>query len=185
MGKGRPRAALPLRWRAVRTGACLLTLVGFAACSGVGESKTIDQARLDELVLQRGDVPAGLRPMYVRSLADRPISTVRFTRTGTALSIESSVHVLESRDAAEDWLDAERDGVDRKPDWQPIDEPGLGDESFAATVRQAGLRRYEVFWREHNAAASLEVEEFEGKMALADVLALARKQERRIADAAD
>jgi hypothetical protein len=159
-------------------------LLGLAACSVGGDEKTIDEARLDEPVLQRGDVPSGLRRTYVRSLADWPASTVRFGRAGTALSIVSSIHVLESRDAAEERLDAERDAVDRKPDSQPIDEPGLGDESFAATIRQAGVRRYEVFWREHNAAASVKVEEFEGRMALADVLALARKQERRIADAA-
>jgi hypothetical protein len=169
----------------VRTGAWLLTLLGLAACSVGDKAKTIDDTRRDKLVLQRADVPRDLRPIYMRSLADRPVSTVRFARAGRALSIESTVHVLESRDAAEERLEADRDAVDRKPDWQPIDEPGLGDESFAATVRQAGLRRYEVFWREHNAAASLKVEEFEGKMALADVLALARKQERRIADAAD
>ena len=162
-----------------------LGLVVLAGCDFGGDGKTIEEARADELVLQRSDVPPGLRPAYVRTVSGRPVSTVRFARTGTALSIESSVNVLDSRDAAEERLDAERDALDRKPDWLPIDEPGLGDESFAATVRQAGLRRYEVFWREHNAAASLKVEDFEGRMALADVLALARKQEQRITDAAD
>jgi hypothetical protein len=63
--------------------------------------------------------------------------------------------VLGSRDAAEEWLETERDALDRKPDWQPIDEPGLGDESFAATVHQAGLRRYQVFWRDYNRARSV------------------------------
>ena len=162
-----------------------LGLVVLAGCDFGGGAKTIDEARVDELVLQRDDVAPDLSSVYMRSLASRPVSRVRFSRTGTARSIESSVHVVESRDAAEERLDAERDALDRKPDWLPIDEPGLGDESFAATVRQAGLRRYEVFWREHNAAASLKVEDFEGRMALADVLALARKQEQRIADAAD
>jgi hypothetical protein len=162
-----------------------LGLVVLAGCSVRADGKTIDEGRLDELVLQRDDVPPDLRPVSIRRPAESRVSTVHYARAGTALSIESSVRLLESRDAAEERLEAERQAVDDKPDWLPIDEPGLGDESFAATVHQAGVRRYDVFWREHNAAASLRVEAFEGRMALADVLALARKQEQRIADAAD
>ena len=156
-----------------------------AGCGLGGDEKTIEDARLDELVLQRDDVASDLRPVWVRNLGGRPVSTVRYGRPGAPLSIESSTSVLESRAAAEERLEAERAALDQKPDWDPIDEPGLGQESFAATVGQAGVRRYEVFWREHNAAASLKVEGFEGRLALSDVLALARKQERRIADAAD
>jgi hypothetical protein len=156
-----------------------------AGCGLGGDEKTIDEARLDELVLQRDDVSADLRAVWARNLGGRPITTVRYGRAGAPLSIESSAHVLTSREAAAERLEAERDALDRKPDWDPIDEPGLGQESFAATVGQAGIRRFEVFWREHNAAASLKVEAFEGRLPLADVLALARKQERRISDAAD
>jgi hypothetical protein len=169
----------------VRAAVFLLALLPLTGCSIGGDAKKIDEARLDDLVLQRGDVTPGLRPVYVRNLDGEPLLTVRYGRAGTALSIESTVQVLESAQAADDRLEASRDALGRKPDWDPIDEPGLGDESFAATLGQAGLRFYEVFWRDANASASVRVEGFEGRIALADVLELARKQERRISDAAD
>jgi hypothetical protein len=65
---------------------------------------------------------------------------------------------------------------------QPIDEPGLGEESFAVTSAALGSREYSVYWREHNAAALLVVKADE-QLAFSDVIELARKQEQRIADA--
>jgi len=46
------------------------------------------------------------------------------------------------------------------------------------------VRNYQVVWRDDNAVASLTVNGFERKLALSDVLELARKQQRRLARAA-
>jgi hypothetical protein len=155
-----------------------------AGCSVAGEEKTIDEGRLDDLVLQPADVALGLRPLYVRNLGGTPVWTVRYRRAQASPVRESPVHVLESGNAAEEWLEAARHALELKRDWDPIDEPGLGDESFAATVVRADARYYQVFWREANAGVSLKAQGVEGTVPLEDVLALARKQEHRIEQAA-
>ena len=71
---------------------------------------------------------------------------------------------------------------DSELDWQPIGEPGLGDESFASTVVRGTVRSYRVIWRDGNVTAHLGVGGRKG-LAFADALALAEKQERRISDA--
>lgn len=187
----------------------VLTLVFVAAgCSLVGDDgATLEPGELKELVLQPDDLP----PVFSRFDEGRQISAdspggsrtdparfgrtegwkARYRRIGSSktpgpLVIESRADLFESADGAGDELDAARQDLTAgELGWQPIDEPGLGDESFAATLGQAGLRFYEVFWRDANASASVRVEGFEGRIPLADVLELARKQERRISDAAD
>jgi hypothetical protein len=155
-----------------------------AGCSVAGDEKTIDESRLDELVLQPADVALDVPPVYVRNLRGRPVLTVRYRGAPASPMLESTVRVLASGEAAEDWLKNAREALQQKREWAPIDEPGLGDESFAATVVRADARSYEVFWREANAAASLKAEGVEGTVPLEDVLALARKQEHRIEQAA-
>ena len=191
----------------MRAAVFLFALLGLAGCSLTGgHEASIERSELEQLVLQ----PDDLQRVFVRFGEGRQVSAdspgggrgdparfgrvegwiTRYRRPGAAQAagpqvIVSRADLFGSVTGAEDDFEAAREELANGGlGWSPIDEPGLGDESFAATVRQAGLRRYEVFWREHNAAASLKVEEFEGRMALADVLALARKQERRIADAA-
>lgn len=161
--------------------ASLWLIAVLAGCSLTAEEK-IDQAGSDELVLQREDVDPALRQTWVRNLGGRPISEVRY-RHG-ALTIRSHASVMPSRDAADDSLDAARDLLRRRPSWQPIDEPGLGDESFAATLLQGGARHYDVHWREANATASLSVTAVEEALPLSDVLELARKQQHRLEAAA-
>jgi hypothetical protein len=153
-----------------------------AGCAFGGEKERIDEARADELVLQHQDVDPGFRQMWSRNLGGRPVSEVQYRRD--ALTIRSAAHVLSSEDAADEGLDTAREALRRKPAWQPIDEPGLGDESFAATVLQEGVRHYEVVWRESNAAASLTVTAFDDALPLADVLELARRQQLRLERAA-
>lgn len=153
-----------------------------SGCTLAGEKKTIDEDRADELVLQREDVDPALRQTWVRNLGGRPIVEVRY-RHG-ALTIRSRASVMSSHGTADDSLDAARDILRRRPSWQPIDEPGLGDESFAATVLQGGVRHYDVVWREANATASLSVTAVEDALPLSDVLALARKQQSRLEAAA-
>jgi hypothetical protein len=175
-----------------------------------GNESTISASTLSKLVLQPADLP----PVFLRFdegrqiLVDSPGGRradparfgreegwkARYRRTGSQeiagpIVVESRADVFESSDGAKDDLDAARaDLGDSELDWQPIDEPGLGDESFAATHVEPGLgkgvRYYQVYWRDANVTASVSTNGFEGRFPLADALELARKQEQRIAQEA-
>jgi hypothetical protein len=118
----------------------------------------------------------------------------RYRRRGSReiagpIVVESRADVFESSDGAKEDLDAARaDLGGSELDWQPIDEPGLGDESFAATHVEPGLgkgvRYYQVYWRDANVTASISANGFDGSFPLSDALELARKQEQRIAQEA-
>jgi hypothetical protein len=180
-----------------------LFLVAFLAGCSVGEEDaTIVQSELGRLVLQPGD----LSRVFVRFDAGRQISAdspggrradpsrfdrvggwkASYQRRGTAgtlgpVVIDSRADVFASGAGAEKDLEAARaDLADGESRWDPIAEPGLGDESFAATSVGEGVRYYFVFWREDNATATLNVNGFDRRLALAEVLELARKQERRL-----
>ena len=189
--------------------AILLLLVFVAGCSFGDDKVSINSTDLSKLVLQPADLPS----VFVRFDEGRQLGAdspggrradpgrfgrengwrARYRRPDSAnaagpLVVDSRADVFASAGGAEEELDAARaDLADSEGAWKPIDEPGLGDESFAATFVQPGLSRvrfYEVFWRDGNATASLSVNGFEGKLALADVLELARKQQRRMSAAA-
>jgi hypothetical protein len=109
--------------------------------------------------------------------------TARYRRlasetTDGPVTVESRAHVLDSSDAADEQLETARADVG---DSQPIGEPGLGDESFAATRAHSGVRYYGVYWREANVTASLALNGVEGRFPFSDALELARTQEERIA----
>jgi hypothetical protein len=176
------------------------------ACSLDGEPPSVEQNELERIVLQPEDVSR----IFVRfdegrqGLADQAPGPrgdpkrfgriegwkARYRRPGTArtsgpLVIESRVDVFDSVSGAEEDFAAAReelrgDGLG----WDPIDEPGLGDESFAATFVQGRVRYYQVFWRDDNATATLHMNGFEGTLALANALTLARKQQERMGEAA-
>ena len=181
-----------------------------AGCSfGGGGNATIELDELPRTVLQPEDLP----PVFSRFdegrqvLADNPGGNrndrdrfgrrdgwkARYHRSGTPqtagpLVVESRVDLFESSSGAKDDLQAARDDLtEDELEWQPIDEPGLGDESFAATVVQPGLgegvRHYHVYWRSDNVTAFINVNGFEGRLALEEVLELARKQDARISEA--
>ena len=176
----------------------LLTGCGF----GGGGEASIQRNELEQLVLQPEDVPRiFLRFDQGRQvMADSPAGRradpsrfgriegwkARYRRPGTAqtagpLVIESRADLFDSASGAEDDFEAARmDLSDQALGWEPIDEPGLGDESFVATSAQGGLRYYLVFWRDDNATATLNVSGFEPRLPLAEVLALARKQDERL-----
>jgi hypothetical protein len=184
-----------------------LLLFALAGCALGDDDASIERGELEQLVLQPSDLPR----VFIRFDAGRQVSAdappgrradpSRFGRSGgwkaryrrpgsprTAgpLVIESRVDLFESSEGAEDDVEAAREelGADGLG-WKPIDEPGLGDESFAATFAEGAVRYYLVFWRDANASATLNVNGFEGKLPLAEVLALARTQQERIARAAD
>jgi hypothetical protein len=180
-----------------------LFLVAFLAGCSVGEEDaTIVRSELGGLVLQ----PDDLSGAFVRFDAGRQISAdspggrradparfdrvggwkARYHRRGTAQTlgpvvIDSRADLFESTDGAEEELEAAlADLTDDESRWSPIAEPGLGDESFAATSVGDGVRYFLVFWREDNATATLSVNGFDRRLALGEALELARKQERRL-----
>jgi hypothetical protein len=166
--------------------AAVFLVVLLVGCGVRGDGKTIDEARADELVLHPADVGAAFD--RVRNLGGRRAAEARYQQADSAgradpLTIDSRASVFPSTRAAEHDLDAARSTIDKGRGWQPISEPGLGDESFAATVVSGVMRYFRVFWRTDNATASLRVKGFEA-LSLEDVLELARKQQRRIARAA-
>jgi hypothetical protein len=187
--------------------ALLVLVLLLPGCSLGGEDGGgVELGELSTVVLQPGDLPSDVERFDEgrQVSADNPGGSradpnrfgrregwkARYRRGGTrALVIESRADLFESGSGAEDEFDAARSDVaEGELPWQPISEPGLGDESFAATLVQPGVgkgvRYYQVVWRDDNVTASLNVNGFEGQLALEDVLELARKQERRISAAA-
>jgi hypothetical protein len=190
--------------------ALLLLVLSLTACVVGDDDGGIEARELQQLVLQPEDLtvpfqrfdegrqastdaPGGRRADPSR-FGRREGWKARYRRPGSratagALVIESKADLFESSGGAEEDIDAARaDLAEDELGWQAIDEPGLGDESFAATLVQGAagtrVRYYQVVWREANVTASLNVNGFEGRLPLADVLELARKQERRISVAA-
>lgn len=191
--------------------AALLLVVLVAGCSLTGgDEATIERQELEQLVLQPEDVPRVFlrfdqgRQSSTDSPAGRRADPSRFDRidgwkaryrrpgtrrTAGPLVIESKADLFESAGGAEDDFEAARADLDEDDvRWSPIDEPGLGDESFAATLRQgtetSGVRFYQVVWREDNVTASILANGFERRLSLEDVLELAQAQQRRLSAAA-
>jgi hypothetical protein len=195
----------------VRQAVLVLALL-LAGCSvGGGDGAAVEVGELPRLVLQPGDLPRVFRRFDEgrQVIADNPGGSradperfgrrdgwkARYHRQGTPqtagpIVVESRVDLFDSSGGAEDELAAARhDLAEGELEWQPIDEPGLGEESFAATLVDegagSGVRHYHVYWRDGNVTAFLNVNGFEQRLALEQVLELARKQERRISTAAD
>jgi hypothetical protein len=194
----------------VRRPALVVLVLLLAGCSvGGGDGATVELAQLPRLVLQPEDLPPVFRRFDEgrQVIADNPGGSradpdrfgrrdgwkARYHRSGTQqttgpIVVESRVDLFDSSGGAEDDLQAARsDLTEGELEWQPIDEPGLGDESFAATLVQegagSGVRHYHVYWRDDNVTAFLNVNGFEERLALEEVLELARRQEGRISSA--
>lgn len=63
---------------------------------------------------------------------------------------------------------------------KPVDVNGLGEAAVGTTTVRAGalaVRSYAIAWRRWNATAEIEANGFGNRLTLADVLALARKQD--------
>lgn len=184
-----------------------LLLVVAAGCN-VGDdaeqSSSITKGELSRLVLQPRDVP-GVFIQFDRGrqiTADQPSGArsnpgrfgrlegwkARYRRRGSGetrgpLVIESRADLFESSEGATEELEA----ID-EPGFRPVDAPRVGDEARAWSSFPGGagtVRYYLVAWREDNVTALLLASGFEGKITLPDVLELARKQQRRMALAAD
>jgi hypothetical protein len=177
-----------------------------AGCMG-GDSASIEADELESLVLQQADMPGFVRFDEGRQgIADQPPGArndptrfgredgwkARYRKPGGAdtpgpLVVESRVDAFGDSDGAADELAAHREALAeglRLTDGRPE----LGDGSFVATGTQGrgrfAVRFYLVGWRDENATASVFANGFEGKLALEQVVELARKQQARIEDAA-
>ena len=183
-----------------------------AACSvrGDGGGATVEQSELAQTVLQPADLPRvfmrfdegpqgladsrGGRREEVDRFGREGGWKARYRRSGTtqtkgALVVASLVDVFDSVGGAEEEYDAlQGDLAAGELGWQDVEAPQIGDESAARTVVQGsgptGVRFFLIAWRVDNAVATLEANGFDKRMTLAEALALARKQQTRLAAAA-
>lgn len=183
----------------------LLTMaVLLAGCSigGDEDGGSVKPNELEQLVL----LPADLPRVFIRfdegsqGGAEQPVGRnrvgreggwkARYRRAGTTqtkgpLVVASLVDLFESVGGAEDEYGAlQTDLRSGGLTWRPVDSPTLGDETFAMShVQGSGPSRVESFhvaWREDEIVASVQINGFGGKVALADAVELARKQADRI-----
>jgi hypothetical protein len=159
----------------------VLLVIASGLLAGCGSDEgTVGVGALRTVVLQQADLPAGYRRIDVGELTDAGW----YAHYAGHLDVVSRAVVFSSSGGATEGLDRERELLTAsREEWQPIDEPGLGSESFAATVVAAGVRHYRVAWRRSNVAAALWVSGPTTGLPLGDVLALARAQDEHIADA--
>ena len=164
-----------MRWSTVLA-LCLV----FTGCSREGDGRSVEPGRANQLVVQQADA-VGYRMRSSSGDSQRWAAT--YARSGAA--IESTVEISDSVDDAKGRLAEAREALRAgSAQWQPIGEPGLGDESFAATAVAGAVRSYRVVWREDNVAAVIRLHAPEGTLRFADALALAEQQDRHIVAAA-
>jgi hypothetical protein len=183
----------------------LPVLVALAGCTGNAE--LIPERALPQLVLRQADLPPGFvrfdwGPMSPRDLEPGPREDPnRFGRQGGwearyrraeppggagPLVVESRADVFGSEEGAEQDLAAYRTQFQQAAQGgsgRLLPVTPIGDDVVAMTFVQSGVRpvRYiTVAWRVDNATASILVSGFDGELALADALALARKQHARL-----
>lgn len=188
-------------------------LAAASSLAGCGDSKpTIPETALRSLVLQPTDLPdvfvrfdhgplrfADLEPgRGLERFGRKGGWKARYRRPGSfdtrgPLVVESLVDLFDSSAGAAKDLAAYRADFSAAArgvgvTGRLLPPPALGDEAYAVTYRRRGATRdvrfVQVGWRTANVTASLTVNGFVGGLSTADVLALARKQQRRIERAA-
>jgi hypothetical protein len=190
---------------ALLAGAVALAAAG--CMSDDDDEAAIERRQLPQLVLQPRDLP----DMWTQFDAGRQLRAdappgerndpsrfgrvegwkARYRRPGSAttagpLVIESRADLFEDSGGAESDLEAAKQALGASG--RPFDAPELGDESYAVTAgdETAGsVRFFTIVWRHANVLATLNVNGFHGRVQPADVVELARKQQARIARAAD
>ena len=184
----------------------LLVLVVVTGCGSSAARVAVKQ--LPTLVLQPGDLP----PAFARFDEGEQVSLdrvpgprydparfgresgwkARYRRPGTAttpgpLVVESRADVFASSSGASDDLSAYRDQFVHAVAAHLIQAPRIGDGAIAMTQLQPGtpgVRFYSIAWRDANVTGSVTANGFQGRLTLAQTLALAQAQERHIAAAA-
>jgi hypothetical protein len=184
---------------------CLLLV---AACGSSGGSK-ISDTQVQKLVLQDRDLPKAFgsfadgatMSLDVQGTPRRDLArygrkagwVARYHRSGSPstpgpLVVASMVDVFDSAGGAKKDFAAYVVELDRQSSRgaHPIDLPQLGDAAVGVTSLQASsnpVRTYVIAWRERNATASLTAMGFDRRLSLAGVVALARRQEKRMQSA--
>jgi hypothetical protein len=116
----------------------------------------------------------------------------RYRRAGTTatpgpLVVESRVDVFGNSSDAQDDLAAYRDQFAHAVAAHLLRATHVGDDAVAMTQLQPGppgVRYYSIAWRTANATGSLTASGFDGRLAFAQAIALARAAERHMARAA-
>lgn len=196
------------RARATRAAlaAVLILVAAVAGCGGSG--REVKEAQLAEVVLQPADLPhafvqfdAGRQVRLDRVPGPRFDETrygreggwkARYNRNGTKdtrgpLVVESRVDLFRDTGGADTDLDAYREQFKTTPvGARVVRVPQVGEESVGMTSTSGGnpaVRYVTVAWRDGNVTASVTVNGFAPNLRVADAVALARAQERRIAAA--
>jgi hypothetical protein len=187
--------------------AAALCLLFLSAC---GSESKIETTQLKSLALARSDLPPQFQvfsegPTATLDVQGTPRSSLqrfgrkggwvaRFNRGGSAatkgpLVVVSTVDVFKDSGGAKDDLGAFQTILGRtvaERNAHPVDVGDLGDDAAGVTVLQPGtrpVRAYIVAWRDRNATGSISANGFDGRIQLADVLRLARIQEKKMASA--
>ena len=111
----------------------------------------------------------------------------RYKRSGSAqtrgpLVVESRADVFDDVEGAKD--DFAAMGLDAGRAQTKVRAPKIGDESVATAIFQRGspsVAFFTIGWRYENVTASISVNGFATRTTITDAVALARKQQRRIA----
>ncbi len=198
-----------LRLALVAAGAVLAVGVSLAVVRARDDDEPRGRVRGDlaQLVLQPSDLTAAFTRFDVgrQVRADLPSGPrgdprrfgredgwkARYRRAGSPntrgpLVVESRVDIFESEQGAGEDLEAHRAAESTSGSSQSLADPAIGDAAFASTILQGAagsrVRFYLIAWRDENVTASVFVNGFDGKISLAEALALARRQQRRIED---
>jgi hypothetical protein len=192
----------------MRSLALLVAVALLAGCSLTGDDggSDVGAQELGQLVLQ----PEDLGRAFLRfdegrqGIAETSAEAVRlgrvegwkarYRRTGAVpargpLVVASLVDLFESSEGAGDHLESLRaERASPESGWQPVQDPELGDESYALTLVQGtggrAVRSFFVAWRAGGLTGSVDANGFDRRFTLADVVSLAEKQASRMADAA-
>ncbi len=173
-------------------------------CAGVGgdddSERRVASPNLRNLVLQDSDLPSAfMRFDYgEQTLTDFSATRgdparfgrqggwkARYRRPGTTATSGPLV-VVSMVDAFADTGGARRD-LDRHrlelSEHGTLSRPHIGSEAVARARDVGGASYYDVAWRRANLTALISASGFRGRLTLADAVALAQKQDRRLARA--
>lgn len=185
-----------------------ITLAALVAAGCAGDSGGLPESALSTVVLQLADLPEsfdqfdeGPQGLAETTGAFRtdPLRfgrvegwKARYRRPGTVstpgpLVIESRADLFGDDDGAAKDFDAYRRELEQAVETtggRLLTRIALGSEAAGMTFREDRVRFFRIAWRHRNVTALLFANGFDGRLQLADVLALARKQQRRLEDAA-